>query len=266
MRLWKHENGRYYVLHGERLKRRTSTGTKDPKTAERFLRQFEADEAAGPQDPDLTVRRILEAYRDEHGPDVRSPDAIKYSVQGLMPHLGDLLPQHLTPPTIKKYARERGASDGTILREIGTLRAALAWAVENNRLERAPTISAPVKTPLPRDRWMTRDEADRLIAACTAPHLRNFVVLGLMTVPRRGALLEAKLTQVDWKRRVIDYGKGYGNKRRVVVPLNDDAMTALKLAAQIGVAGYIIEYNGKPLDTVKKGFAAACKRAGIEGV
>jgi integrase len=179
-----------------------------------------------------------------------------------------LLPHHLTPPTIKKYARERGASDGTILRELGSLRAALEWAVAHNRFLRAdlPTISAPVKTPAPRDRWMTREEADRLIAACTAPHLRNFVILGLMTVPRMGALLEAKLTQVVWQRRTIDYGEGNGNKRRAVVPLNDEAMAALKLAEQISVAGYIIEFNGKPLDTVKKGFAAACDRAGIEGV
>jgi integrase len=54
--------------------------------------------------------------------------------------------------------------------------------------------------------------------------------------------------------------------RARTVTLNDDAMAALRLAEQTSVSGYIVEHNGKPLATVKKGFAAACERAKIEGV
>jgi integrase len=71
---------------------------------------------------------------------------------------------------------------------------------------------------------------------------------------------------VDFKRGVIDYGLGHGNKRRATVRLNKQALDALKAAKELACSEYLIEYHGRPLKTVKKGFTAACKRAGIVGV
>lgn len=265
MQLWKHPNGTYYVLHGPRLKRRISTGTRDRRKAERYLSQFIAgSENKIPEN--RTVGSILEGYEADHGPSLRSPEALKYSIRALQPFFGDLLPSHLLPMTIKRYARERGASDGTILREIGVLRAALSWAVENKWIEAKPIISNPVKRPPPRDRWITKQEAEALLDACREPHIRLFVLMGLMTAARMSAILEAKWSQVDWELRRIDYGKGHGNKRRAIVPLNDTVFDTLNGARKLACSDYIIEYGGQPIKTVKKGFQSACKRAGLKGV
>jgi integrase len=326
MQLWKHANGRWYILHGSRLKQRTSTGASDRKEAEIFLVQFAVDhakdsgdfeagksvlanviadskiakntrefagallaqliayQATGSGSANPNIREILEAYRDEHGPTVRSPAAIKTAVDGLVPLLGDFRPEHLTPLVVRdQYVLRRmkkpgkgyrppltaeKSADGTILKEIGVLRAALQWAAMHKRINRTdiPKIPNPVPTPAPRDRWLTREEADSLYAACLEPHMKLFVILALMTVPRMAALLEAKLDQVDWNLRRLDFGQGHGNKHRPVVPLNDEAYTALVTSRELSCSGYIIEWRGKPLKTIKSSFEAACERAGLEGV
>lgn len=265
MQLWKHPNGTFYVLHGPRLKKRISARTKDRREAEIYLSQF----IAGSQEPALdavTVQTILEGYRADHGQTIRGTGALKYGMAALVSHLGSLRPNHLTPTVIKRYAMDRGAAPGTILREIGILRAALGWAKNHNLIESRPDIPNPVKAPPPRDRWLTKEEARKLLDACQEPHVKLFITLGLMTAARAGAILEAQWSQVDLKAKTIDYGPGHGNKSRAVVALNPELVKALKAAQTMSCSKYVVEFRGKPLKTIKTGFAAACRRAGIEGV
>lgn len=265
MQLWKHPNGTYYVLYGPRLKKRVSSGTKERREAEIFLSQY----IAGSQEPVLdavTVEQILRGYERERSKHLRSPGALKYGVAPLAAALGNLRPNQLTPTAISSYARGRGAAAGTILREVGILRAALGWAQSHNLIEQRPHIPNPVRAPAPRDRWLTRDEARMLLAACQEPHVKLFITLGLMTAARAGAILEAKWDQVDLKAKTIDYGPGHGNKSRAVVALNPELVKALKAAETMSCSKYVVEFRGKPLKTIKTGFMAACRRAGLEGV
>lgn len=263
--LWQHPNGRWYVLYGHRLKKRVSTGAKDRRQAEGFLSQF----IAGSHEPGLatqTVRAILEGYRDDHGKGLRGQSGLKYGARALIDRMGDLAPEHLTPTVIKRYAADRGAAPGTILREVGILRAALGWAVNHKLIDRRPEIPNPVQAPAPRGRWLTKDEARKLLASCTEPHVRLFITMGLMTAARSGAILEAKWSQVDLERGSIDYGPGHGNKRRSVVALNPEALKALKGAKEMACSDHVVEFRGQKLKTIKTGFAAACRRAGLKGV
>lgn len=161
---------------------------------------------------------------------------------------------------------ERGVAPGTILREIGVLRAALSWAVEHQWIPVKPIISNPVKAPRPRDRWLTREEARRLIDACHEPHIKAFVMLGLMTAARTTAILEARWDQVDLERGMIDYGPGHGNKRRAIVPINGELGTILAALQELSCTDYLIEFHGRRIKRIKKGFRAACDRAGLVGV
>jgi integrase len=49
--------------------------------------------------------------------------------------------------------------------------------------------------------------------------LRTFIMFGLYTAARAGALLELTWDQVDFLGRYIALGRGRGNKRRAVVPI-----------------------------------------------
>jgi integrase len=100
--------------------------------------------------------------------------------------------------------------------------------VENQWIETAPIIRNPVKTPKPRNRWATKEEAARILAACHEPHLRTFVALGFMTAARTAAILELRWDQVG--ERTIDFGEGHGNKRRAVVPIENDLAQILAVS------------------------------------
>ncbi len=263
MHLWKHENGIWYVLYGERSRRRISTKTTDRRSAEKFLSRFIAVD--GVPTVRCTVGAILDGYAADKTKTVRSPTAITYAVKALEP-LHDLFPPQLTPPAIRTWAAGRTVSNGTIIREIGVLRAALAWAVQHQWLVLAPKISSPVPTPQPRHRWITQDEARRLLAGCHEPHVKVFVTLALMTCARSGAVLEAQWSQVNWERRTLDYGRGHGNKRRAQVPLNAEALLMLRAAKGVACSDYIVEFRGHRVESIKNGFAAACRRAGLAGV
>jgi len=168
---------------------------------------------------------------------------------------------------VYRQAREReSVSDGTIRREIGTLRAALAWAKHERWIETVPNIESPPKPP-PRERWLTREEFERLLAGCAQPHVRLFVLLAYHTAARAGAILDLTWDRVDFERRRIDYrrpGRRRTNKRRVTVPLNTVVLAALQEARPHALTDHVIEQHGRPVASIKKGFAAACARAGIE--
>lgn len=259
-KLWQHPNGRWYVLYGPRLRRQISAQTKDRGEAEKFLARFIA--VSGEPDKAIpTVGAILSAYEvDRAG--VRAPNSLKFGVKALQP-LRDLFPSQLTPTAVRNWAKERGASAGTILRDVGVLRAAMAWAVEHQWIGAAPIISNPVKTPRGRKRWLSRDEAKALLGACRDPHIKVFINLGLHTLARSGAILDARWDHIDWKRKLIDYGEGHGNKHRAIIPLNDEVLKVLKAAHALSCSDHIVEFRGDRVHTVKNGFEAARARAGL---
>lgn len=87
----------------------------------------------------------------------------------------------------------------------------------------------------------------------------------LTTAGRIGALLELTWDRVDMHRGVIrlatnDLGP---KKGRATVPINDTLRAALQDAKQAAVSDYVIERAGKRVESIKTGFNAAVKRAGI---
>lgn len=52
-------------------------------------------------------------------------------------------------------------------------------------------------------------------------------------------------------------------KGRATVPINDSLMAALQTAKLSGVSDYVIEWGGRKVGSIKTGFNAAVKRAGI---
>ena len=273
--------GRFYVRWWKSGWHRISARTSDRRTAERFLAQFVAGtlEPSPPEQP--TIGAILDGYLADRRPLVSSFATLEYACKSLRRHLGDLTPEHLSVARSRLYAEQRKAeghmvgtkerrcrkptSDGTVLREIVTLRSALRWAVREKWITSAPYVSAP-PAPAPRERWLTREEAQRLLSSCQMPHVRLFVALGLYTAARAGALFELTWDRVDFARGIIDLGAGAGRKRRSTVPIADALRPFLIEARSGATTAHVLEHGGKPIASVKTGFAAACRRAGQQEV
>lgn len=271
-RLWQHPNGAIYIVWTERdattqtgmQTKRISTGTTDWAAAEQYRAQFIAGlkNPAPPAEP--TIGYLLDRYRDEHGVNTRSLKTIQFHIKKLTPFFGDLQPKHISNNSLKDYAAQRGVSAGTILRELGTLKAALHYAEGNRWIERQPQFIMPVKSPPPRDLWLKREQVALLIEKAKSPHIRLFIKLAVSTAARSGAILDLQWSQIDFESRIIDFGRGFGNKRRSVVPMNEDVYEALKEACELAQSSHVIEYKGKPIDTLKKTFSRLCKECAVK--
>ena len=146
------------------------------------------------------------------------------------------------------------------------LRAVLAFGVKSGWIEKAPHIERPRADPS-RQRWLTHEEADLLLDACVANHVKLFVNLGIKTGARVGAILELTWDRVSFDKDIIFYpipGKNHGKKRRAIVPISPDLRKELKVAQEFAQTDWVIEYNGKPIKSVSEGFNTARKRAGID--
>lgn len=208
---------------------------------------------------------LLDRYLTDRWPG-GAPNAERFARAPLVRHFPAV--DDITADSVRRYVAGRGVKPTTAARELTVLRAALHHAVAENIIDRAPTVTVPPPGPA-RDRWLTREEAGRLLDACHEDHLRLFIMLGLHTGARRGAILDLTWFQVDLERDRIDYnapGRPQTQKRRPVVPINGPLHDALSAARKVAVAANVVEYRGKKVAGIRRSFAVACRRAGLEDV
>lgn len=278
-RLWRRENGMWYVATGSGARTRLiSTRTKHLADAEIYRSQLIAEKRNAPPVAGVLISELIDRYQKERGVLIRSPETIDYHRKRLIAFFGNLLPHQITNRTLQDYVvwrRKQGkkvgskhvgnsVSDGTILREISTLKASLHFAAGNRWIAKVPALLAPVAHPLPRDKWLSRAEARNMIDTAQSPHIGLFIQIALSTAARSGAILDLTWEQVDFDRCLIDFGRGYGNKRRSVVPINDDLLAALKVNFKVRKTEFVIEWNGKSVKAVKSAFRKLAKKCGAD--
>jgi integrase len=274
-RYWTERRGKLGVWRlcwtENRRKRTRSIRTADEAAADQWFDRFiaELDQPARPEAP--TVSTIVGGYLQSRDGVVVDYARAKLTADHIKAKLGWMEVDALRPSHTVTYARQRraeGRGDGTIRRELTTLRAALRWAQGERLITAAPAVRMPPK-PAPRDRWLTREEADKLLAGCVAHHIRLFVMIALHTAARRNAILELQWSQVDPAARLIHFnppGRRQTSKRRVVVPINDTLLPALIEAQEAAQTRFVIEHGRQRVGSIKKAFARSVKRAGLDDV
>jgi len=275
--------------------RRRSTGLEDHGPAYLKFEEWKAQqEAAGkavgaidrPRHPDeITIAEVLTFYVAGHSSDIASPERIGYASKHLLAWWTDARVSAISPVMCRQYRDARLKQPhpkthklptlGTITRELAVLRAAVIWC-ENNKKSikgQAPFVEVPGKQP-GKDRWLTRGEAARLLwAARKEPkarlHLPLFVLLGLYSGARSGAILSLKWLQVDLVRGTIDFnepGRPRTNKRRAKIQIPAPLKLALRRVQRRTNSPDVINYLGTPIKQIKHAFAQACTRAGLTDV
>lgn len=259
----------WYDEDGKRHRR--SLGTSDRQIAQPAFVEFKRAFTFAVKGTPVTVGAIYEEYRKDRGEAgkgavTRIADAWKR----LSPAFGSLMPHQINEGLCRDYLRDRlasGASAGTVHIELGYLRAAMRFAhTKRNWIDREPYIPLPQKPP-PKDHYLTKAEARRLLAAAVMPHVRLFIVLALTTAARAGAVLDLTWNRVDLDRRVIRLGnpeRALTNKGRATVPINDMAYEALSGAKPAAISPYVIEWGGEKVASVKKAISRTAERAGLE--
>jgi integrase len=130
-------------------------------------------------------------------------------------------------------------------------------------IETMPAFKTYAKGGAARVRWLTQEEAERLLNALPE-HQRDMMLFALATGLRQRNVLHLSWEQVDLARRQATIeGSGMKNGQSLGVPLNDLAIAVLERQKEKHQVR-VFTYCGKPVDSVNtKAWKSALKRCGI---
>lgn len=172
----------------------------------------------------------------------------------------------ITRPLIDRITDAKlaeGHSNATVNRTLEVLRAILRKCVnEWEWLDRAPQVRM-LKEPTRRIRFLTREEAHRLLAELPE-HLADMAAFSLATGLRASNVTGLQWSQVDLSRRLAWVHPDQAKARKAIpVPLNGEAAALVR--KQLGKhPTHVFSFRSKPITQVStKAWYAGLERAGI---
>lgn len=254
-------------------KRRVSARTANRAEAEDFLAAFRLEYSTATPDVWPDVRAILNWYYESHAKAKASGPQAKIAVDKLSAFFGSTRVCDAKLQKQQAYAdhrRAEGVRVETIRRELSVLSAAFRRA---QKFERIPGLAPAVLTlpeGVPRERYLTRQEAAKLFRHLRANrrqrHLLLFARLALYTGARSGAILSLTWDRVDLERGVISYplpGRAETNKRSAIVPISQSLVRSLTAAKRRSTTDHVIVWAGEPVARVVRAFRNQARAAGL---
>jgi integrase len=269
--------------------------------AEKRLAAYIADKYRPPRrvkDIDqIDIADVLSIYLDDCGPRITDQPKLERTIGRLNDYWGGKVLSQITAAECRAYVAARGKTGGARA-DLETLRAAINHHAKENLHYGTVRISLPQKGP-PRDRWLTRSEAAKLVWACwryreqqtghrgrqkgnliatdkrPLRHLARFILIGLYTGTRASAIASASpyrntghsfvdLDQGIYYRLAI--GKRATNKRQTPAPIPQRLLAHMRRWVDRGiVVSHFVEWHGAPVKSVKTGFNHAVTLAGLWG-
>lgn len=252
--------------NGERVRR--TTGTANKALAQEFHDRFKSELwriAHLGDKPRRTWNEAVVRWLKEQAHKATAKEDVA-KLRWLDQYLGgkDLLT--INRPLLDKITDAKlalGHTNATVNRTLELVRAILRKCVNDwEWLDRAPQVRM-LKEPTRRIRFLTHDEAQRLLAALPE-HLADMAAFALQTGLRAANVTGLQWSQVDLARRLAWVHPDQAKARRAIpVPLNADAV--LLVRKQFGKhLTHVFSYRGKPVTQVStKAWYAALARAGI---
>jgi len=167
--------------------------------------------------------------------------------------LGALSLRQINQSVLHRVRTEKladGASPATVNRYLAVVSAVLRHAQKAGMVDSVPPIPR-MKEPEGRVRYLTYDEADRLIKHLRGNnrrgHLLDMVEFGLATGLREANICGMRWDRIDLSRRLAWVPASESKTRRALrVPLNDLALTVLERRGGVN-PDWVFTYQGKPV-------------------
>jgi len=272
------------------FKRSTGCPRGDREEAQRQLAEYILTKDATPRIRDrdaseIKIAQVLGIYSTDKAMKQARPGEVLSRIERLNEFFGDRTLSEINGHLCRQYAGKRAKP--VARRELEDLRAAITYHYREGYCTTLTPVVLPEKG-LPRDRWLSRKEAARLLWTAwrmtqkwkgresdrrTGCHVARFILVGLYTGTRAGAICNASFVPdpnrgyVDLERGVF-YRRAPGarrtKKRQPPCPIPDRLLAHLTRWRDRKISHeFVVEWNGDPVGRVSKGFRRACVAAGL---
>ncbi|MBN8957628.1 MAG: site-specific integrase [Rhizobiales bacterium] len=279
--------------------------TKPPGAAERKLAEYIAGKYQPPRkqrDVDtIDIADVLSIYhtdKRETFPTESQKRKFDNRIGRLNDFFGGTMLGSMSTALSNEYVKKRGTPGGA-RRDLEDLRASIGHHAKENLHNAVIHVALPEKGE-PRDRWLTRSEAAKLLWACwryrerqklhrgrdkgqvvetdkrPLRHLARFILIGLYSGTRAGAIASASPTPAEGRSFVdLDRGIYYRlargrrrtNKRQPPAPIPGRLLAHMRRWVRLKlVVNHFVEWNGAGVKSVKTGFKHAVTLAKLSTV
>lgn len=274
----------WWIDYGFRGKRyRESSGSRKKKNAVALLRKRLAEMGAGdfvgPSAEQVTFADLAEGIRNHYRiKKLKTAERMKLSVRHLQKFFGaDARALDITDDRVTAYAihrQEEGAAQATIQRELMALSKMFKLGRKKLGGYRPEIPSLNVSNV--RKGFLDEAEIEAVIRELTPP-VRPLVRFAALTGWRKGEILGLRWSQVDFDAGVIRLDPGTTkNLEGRLFPFHELPPLARLLEAQRqqtrkveketgAIVTHVFHRNGEPIRSIRTGWNAACRRAGLEG-
>jgi integrase len=193
----------------------------------------------------------------------------------ILPAIGNLAADEVTNEAVSallESMRAAGYSSGTTNRALVLVRylynLGRKWKVPG--MSQNPTLGLSTAPDVQRDRFLTPEETQRLIAAIHADENRTAaraILLLLLTGARRNEITQAKWEYVNWQKRTLLVPLSKSGKPRAIA-LNAQALELLRSIPRLDGNAYIFpsETTGRPSPSLYFPWDRIRERAGLYSV
>jgi integrase len=248
------------------------------------LNIYLADKAPKHSDPTITRARVMTLaswWSDKTLADVNGTTCREYVAYRTAQ------PRRAAKPDVTGNPARMVTAAGA-RRELEDLRSAINHHRTEGLCSEIVGVALPDKSD-PHEDWLSHSEAARLIGAAwrarqkmgegitdrpVGRHLARFILVGLYTGTRHAAICSAAFSPAIGRGHIdLDSGVFYRrrqgakqtSKRQPPVRLPARLLAHLRRWKRLGLARHaVVEWNGKPVASVRKSFAAAARAAGID--
>jgi integrase len=266
----------------------TQCGAGDHRKAEIALHDYIARKhvssaSRAERDPAaIPVADVIAIYSRDVATRHARPRETAQRAKALLDFFGDKMLSEITGATCRNYVAQR-STDAAARRELEDLRAAIRYHRREGLCSQIVEVVLPPERP-PRERWLTRAEAARLILEAwryrerqkgkptgrrSRQHVAKFCLVALYTGTRAGAICSAALEPmpgrgwIDLDRGVFyrrPAGRRETKKRQPPIRLPDGLLAHLRRWKRRGQR-FVIEWNREPVKAIEKAFANAVRDA-----
>jgi len=266
-----------FTVHGNRF--RGSTETADLTQAKAIEAKLRTDAVMGrhfKQREQITLDALLGRYWLEYARHLKSGTrAVRHHCRHILTHFGRTMLLHeiddADVAALKAKLRAT-VSDSTVNRVLSTLRKIINVATQEWEYQ-GPDVRIKkhmLPEPEARTRWLSEEEAERLIAGA-ADHLKKPIRFALLSGVRLGNIIGLRWEQIRFDQGEIEFRikSNIPGGKLLVLPMSHELRTLL-LSCDPKHAGVVFmrQFKDKdrppePIGKFRRSFKTACQRAGI---